>query len=53
MVLFDSISRKEMISCMLCMDAPCSKACDLFNPGDAMRSIWFDNADVASLKLRD
>ena len=51
MVLFDIISRKEMISCMLCMDAPCSKACDLFNPGDAMRSIWFDNADVASLKL--
>ena len=51
MLLQNSIKRSNMISCMLCMDAPCSKACDMFEPGDALRSIWFDNADVASLKL--
>ena len=36
---------------MLCKDAPCSKACDRFEPEEALRSIWFDNADVAALKM--
>ena len=51
MLLRNQIKRSDMISCLLCMDAPCSKACKLFEPGDALRSIWFDNADVASLQL--
>ena len=51
MLLQKQIKRSDMISCMLCKDAPCSQACDSFEPSDALRSIWFDNADVASLKL--
>ncbi len=51
MLLRNQIKRSDMISCLLCMDAPCSKACKLFEPGNALRSIWFDNADVASLQL--
>lgn len=51
MLVQNTIKRSEMISCMLCMDAPCNQVCDFFNPGDALRSIWFDNADVASLRL--
>ena len=51
MLIQNQIKRSDMISCLLCMDAPCSKACDSFNPGDALRSIWFDNEDVASLKI--
>lgn len=51
MVIGEVPGRKEMISCLLCKDAPCNKACNLVRPGDALRSIWFDNADVASLKI--
>ena len=51
MLLQKQIKRSDMISCMLCKDALCSQACDSFEPSDALRSIWFDNADVASLKL--
>ncbi len=45
------IKRADMISCVLCKDAPCSAACEIMNPGTALRSIWFDNEDVAALKL--
>ncbi|MBO6128114.1 MAG: NAD-dependent dihydropyrimidine dehydrogenase subunit PreA [Pseudobutyrivibrio sp.] len=51
MLIQNQVKRSDMISCLLCMEAPCSKACDSFNPGDALRSIWFDNEDVASLKI--
>ncbi len=40
-----------MISCMLCLDAPCNKACQEMEPGDALRRVWFDNEDVATLEL--
>jgi len=51
MLLQNRIKRSDMISCLLCKDAPCSKACDSFEPGEALRSIWFDNSDVATLKM--
>lgn len=51
-MLMDSfINRLDMISCLLCKDAPCSKVCEKCNPADALRSVWFDNQDVASLKI--
>ncbi|MBR6014469.1 MAG: NAD-dependent dihydropyrimidine dehydrogenase subunit PreA, partial [Firmicutes bacterium] len=51
MLLFETIKRSDMVSCVLCGDAPCTKACPHMNPGDALRSIWFSNADVAALKM--
>ncbi len=49
--MYDFIKRSDMISCMLCKDAPCSNACEKFNPADALRSVWFGNQDVASLMI--
>ncbi|MBQ6409494.1 MAG: NAD-dependent dihydropyrimidine dehydrogenase subunit PreA [Butyrivibrio sp.] len=51
MLLQNRIKRTDMISCMLCKDAPCSHACDKFDPGEALRSIWFVNSDVAALRI--
>ena len=45
------IKRADMISCALCEAAPCSAACEYLNPGDTLRSVWFDNEDVAALNL--
>ncbi len=45
------VKRTDMIACALCEDAPCTAACEFMNPGNALRSIWFDNEDVAALKL--
>jgi dihydropyrimidine dehydrogenase (NAD+) subunit PreA len=33
------------------MDAPCSSACPYLDPARALRGVWFDNQDVASLQL--
>lgn len=51
MVLKNHLRRSDMISCLLCADAPCSNSCPKFAPDKALRSIWFDNADVAALGL--
>ena len=48
-----TVKRQDMISCALCGDAPCSAACGSMDPGAALRSIWFDNEDVAALSLPD
>ena len=45
------VKRTDMIACALCEDAPCSAACEFMDPGNELRSIWFDNEDVAALKL--
>lgn len=43
------ISRKELSNCLLCHDAPCD-VCEHFKVSDLLRSIWFKNEKVASLK---
>ncbi|MBQ7506242.1 MAG: hypothetical protein IJT05_02850, partial [Lachnospiraceae bacterium] len=43
--------RSDMIACQLCKDAPCSEACSRMDPAGALFHIWFDNEDVAALKL--
>lgn len=45
------IKRSDMISCALCKDAPCSKACSSMDPAGALLSIWLDNQDTAALRL--
>ena len=53
MLMKPVITRSDMISCALCKDAPCSSACPNMDPGRALRGIWFDDQDVAALKLPD
>ena len=45
------IKRSDIISCTLCNDAPCSSACPASIPYKALLGIWFDNEDVAALRL--
>ncbi|SET21061.1 dihydropyrimidine dehydrogenase (NAD+) subunit PreA [[Clostridium] aminophilum] len=45
------LKRRDMLSCLLCMDPPCSNACPAMDPGRALRSVWFDNEDAAALRL--
>ncbi len=51
MILCDNLKRSDMLGCILCQDAPCSQACKYFSPGDVLRSVWFDNSDVASCSI--
>ena len=44
------ILRRDMINCVLCDDAPCSKACTHGKPDELLRNIWFDNENVAAIK---
>lgn len=41
----------EMHKCMLCHDAPCTKACPRFKPDKVLRSLHFDNVKGACLSL--
>jgi len=45
------IHRTDMIRCVLCADAPCTKACDGLDPAGLLRSIWFDNEACAAASL--
>lgn len=45
------IRRQDMLHCVLCADAPCSKACPKLNCADLLRSIWFDNEESAAASL--
>ncbi|MBR6850006.1 MAG: NAD-dependent dihydropyrimidine dehydrogenase subunit PreA [Lachnospiraceae bacterium] len=51
MLMKKMIKRTDMISCMLCKDAPCSAACPKTDPGSILRHVWFDNEDIAALSL--
>jgi dihydropyrimidine dehydrogenase (NAD+) subunit PreA len=53
MLIKNVIKRSDMISCTLCKDAPCSSACKVIDPAGALLGIWFDNQDVAAMKLPD
>jgi len=43
--------RKDIMKCALCYDAPCSIACPKLEPDKLLRSIWFDNENVAAAGL--
>ena len=45
------LSRSDMIHCLLCLDAPCSKACPQLQPADLLRSVWFANEKSAAYRL--
>lgn len=53
MLIKPVVKRSDMISCALCKDAPCSRVCPAMDPAGALRGIWFDNQDVAAMKLPD
>ncbi len=53
MLIKKVINRSDMISCVLCKDAPCSNSCPVMDPAGALLGIWFDNQDVAAKKLPD
>ena len=42
-----------MIRCTLCMNAPCDAACDKLKPAKLLRSIWFQNEQIAALRLSE
>ena len=46
-----SISRSDMIRCVLCADAPCDKGCDKIKPSELLKRIWFKNEQIAALSL--
>ncbi len=43
--------QEEAARCLLCADAPCSKACKNGDPARAIRAIRFDNEAMAGLWL--
>ena len=45
------ITRRDMLRCLLCRDAPCTAACERLRPGDLLRSIWFENEETAAGNL--
>ncbi len=47
------IVRADMIRCALCDDAPCDHACEIINPAEILRSIWFKNEQTAAQSLPD
>ena len=51
MIIQKTLERKDILTCALCKDAPCNEACPECMPERALRGIWFDNEDVASLHL--
>jgi len=40
-----------MLACVLCKDAPCSRACSRLDPANLLRSIWFGNEKTAAAAL--
>ena len=43
--------RDDMLGCVLCGDAPCSKACGKLDPASLLRSVWFENENAAADSL--
>ena len=45
------INRSDMISCALCSNAPCSKACGKLDCAALLRSVWFDDEKAAAARF--
>ena len=45
--------QEEAARCLLCQEAPCTKACSKGDPARAVRAIRFDNEKIAAQWLRD
>ena len=45
------IYRSDMLGCVLCYDAPCSRACGKLDPASILRSCWFENEAAAADRL--
>ena len=45
------LHRSDMLRCLLCQDAPCSKACGKLDPAGLLRSVWFDDEKSAAARL--
>ena len=43
--------RSDMINCVLCADAPCSRVCEKLDCASMLRSIWFDNEKAAAYRF--
>ena len=52
-MLKSKLYRQDMIKCVLCADAPCTKACAGIDPAGLLRSIWFDNVMAAAARFPD
>ncbi len=50
-MVHDKIRRSDMIRCVLCHDAPCSRVCTQADPAALLRSIWFRNERNAAAHL--
>ncbi len=46
-----TLDRRDMIRCVLCLDAPCTKACGKLDPAGSLRSIWFADEKTAAARL--
>ncbi|MBQ1527652.1 MAG: NAD-dependent dihydropyrimidine dehydrogenase subunit PreA [Lachnospiraceae bacterium] len=46
-----TITRSDMIRCVLCNDPQCDRACEKLKPAELLRSIWFKNEQSAALRL--
>lgn len=46
-----TIDRRDMIRCMLCLDAPCTEACGKLDPAMSLQSVWFANEKTAAARL--
>ena len=52
MKLRNILGRKDMLKCVLCKEAPCDTACPRqLEPAVRLRSIWFEDENVAALSL--
>ena len=43
--------RPDMLRCVLCADAPCSKACGRLDCAALLRSVWFDDEKAAASRM--